>query len=70
MFFGEEDLRSEQLSDSEWMCEAHDQYAAVHGEGHEERAWILSPYDVWVANPHYKGPAVPHPESYDYEDED
>lgn len=66
----QEDLRSEQLTDGEWMAEAHQQYAGVYGEDRSEQAWILSPYDVWVANPHYQGPAVPHPESYDYEDWD
>lgn len=65
-----EDLRSEQLTDGEWMNEAHYQYAAVLGEDREEQAWILSPFDVWVKNPHYQGAPVPHPESYDYEDED
>lgn len=70
MFGQQEDLRSEQLSDGEWMAEAHDQYARVYGEDREEQAWILSPYGVWMKNPFYKGPAVPHPESYDYDDED
>lgn len=35
--------------------------------GGEERyikhAWILTDYDVWVRNPHYRGPAQPHPEN-------
>lgn len=66
----QEDLRSEQLTDGEWMNEAHYQYAAAYGEDRKEQAWILSPFDVWMRNPFYTGPAVPHPESYDYQDED
>lgn len=31
------------------------------------RAWILTDYDVWVANPHYRGPKQPHPDSYEAE---
>lgn len=30
--------------------------------------WLLSDYDVWVQNPHYRGPRQPHPESYTYEE--
>ena len=30
-------------------------------------AWLLHDWDVWVKNPHYIGPAVPHPED-DVED--
>lgn len=26
------------------------------------RAWLLHDWDVWVKNPHYTGPACPHPE--------
>jgi hypothetical protein len=62
---------SDSLSDSEWMVEAHHQYAGAYGEDRTEQAWILSPYDVWVANPHYRGEPQPHPESYNfYDDED
>jgi hypothetical protein len=25
-------------------------------------AWLLHDWDVWARNPHYTGPAVPHPE--------
>jgi|SRR5215831_13041456 len=27
-----------------------------------DQAWLLHDYDVWVKNPHYVGPPVPHPE--------
>lgn len=29
-----------------------------------ESAWLLTDYDVWVRNPHYRGPPQPHPEDY------
>jgi hypothetical protein len=32
-----------------------------------DRAWLLHDFDVWVANPHYTGPAQPHPECEDIE---
>lgn len=37
--------------------------------GDPERAWLLSDFDVWVKNPRYHGPEVPHPE-YEGEDDD
>lgn len=42
--------------------DAMGEYAAVVGAEEPNRAWILTDYDVWVRNPHYHGPAVPHPE--------
>lgn len=56
------------------MYEEHDEYATPgdamreyarnvgHEDRHVESAWILTDYDVWVENPHYRGPAQPHPE--------
>jgi hypothetical protein len=35
-----------------------------------DRAWLLHDCDVWLANPHYVGPPVRHPEDdgdYDYD---
>ena len=32
------------------------------GMDYPDRAWLLHDFDVWVANPHYVGPPVPHPE--------
>jgi hypothetical protein len=32
------------------------------GAKRPERAWILTDRDVWMRNPYYRGPAVPHPE--------
>ena len=33
------------------------------GADWSREAWILSPYDTWERNPHYRGFPVPHPES-------
>ncbi len=32
------------------------------GMDRPDRPWILTGYDVWMPNPHYQGPPVPHPE--------
>lgn len=32
------------------------------GGNYADRAWLLDDRDVWVRNPHYRGPAVRHPE--------
>lgn len=32
-----------------------------------DQAWMLHDLDVWVANPHYRGAPVPHPEADDYD---
>lgn len=37
-------------------------YAEAHGEMNPQRAWILTPVDVWIKNPYYTGSPVPHPE--------
>lgn len=45
------------------------QETALWGVHYPERAWLLSDYDVWVKNPSYHGPEVPHPEyDQDYPD--
>lgn len=49
----------------EWKATPADamrQYADVVGNDHPDREWILTDYDVWVQNPHYKGLPQPHPE--------
>jgi hypothetical protein len=38
------------------------EFAHNAGSDHSDRAWLLDPRDVWVANPFYQGPPVPHPE--------
>jgi hypothetical protein len=45
------------------MGEADRQFAESIGSQYPEHAWVLSDRDVWYANPFYKGPRVPHPES-------
>jgi len=39
------------------------EYARNAGAEHPEQAWITTPWDVCMPNPHYTGPAKPHPES-------
>jgi hypothetical protein len=36
--------------------------ADARGEERPEDEWVLTNYDVWMKNPHYKGPPGPHPE--------
>lgn len=47
-----------------------DQYAWIYGqeERNLDRQWILSPYDTWERNPHYRGPDQGHPEDTEYDD--
>lgn len=49
-------------SDARW------EYACNAGAADRERQWILTPWDTWERNPHYRGPEQRHPES-DPEDE-
>lgn len=46
------------------------EWAWIYGQ--EERnldyQWLLSSYDTWVLNPHYRGPDQGHPEDYEYND--
>jgi len=44
-------------------AEAVAEFARNIGGEYPDRAWLLHDWDVWVRNPHYKGPPVPHPES-------
>ena len=48
-------------------AEAVDEFARNIGGEFPDRAWLLHDWDVWVKNPAYAGPPVPHPESYDDE---
>ena len=45
----------------EWDCNE----AAELGSAHKDLAWIVTGSDTVHQNPHYQGPAVPHP--YDAE---
>jgi hypothetical protein len=38
------------------------------GADRPDIAWILTPHDVWMANPHYTGPAVMHPDDAEQEE--
>jgi hypothetical protein len=42
------------------------EYAFNAGMDNPEKAWILTPWDVWMPNPHYDGPEVQHPEEETY----
>lgn len=46
------------------------EFARNAGADDPARAWILTPQDVWMKNPHYSGAPVPHPEDYGYTDND
>jgi hypothetical protein len=46
--------------DTKW--DAMMQTARIDGQKRPEWAWLLTDQDVWVKNPCYVGPAVPHPE--------
>ena len=49
-------------------AEACREYAANYGMDNPDVAWVATPWDTWESNPHYHGPAVPHPEAWDGED--
>lgn len=42
--------------------EALREYAHNAGGDNPETPWLLTDWDVWVKNPYYTGPEVPHPE--------
>lgn len=48
------------------VSDAIREYGYNAGMENQEHAWLLTDYDVWVANPHYRGPPVRHPEDDDY----
>jgi hypothetical protein len=52
-------------TDAEWDRQG----AYEMGAARPDLAWIASDRDAWYPNPFYVGPPVPHPESYDGEDE-
>lgn len=70
-FYSEEDyyaaLDERVATDDEAVAE----FARNIGSEYPDRAWLLDDRDAWVRNPHYRGPAVPHPEADgDYDDEE
>lgn len=54
------------------MSEAVDEWARNVGSfpRYIDQAWLSHDYDVWVKNPHYTGPAQPHPEDGDFDEDD
>lgn len=51
--------------EQDWLAtpgEALVEFAWNAGTDKPEQAWLLHDRDVWVRNPHYSGPPVPHPE--------
>ena len=42
-------------------------WASGAGAGQPDQCWLLSPYDTILRNPHYSGPALPHPDDYEGE---
>jgi hypothetical protein len=49
--------------------EAMAEYARNMGDQCPEREYILTDYDVWVKNPHYRGKPGRHPEDDCYDEE-
>lgn len=61
----QEEIEFHYSSMQEWDREE----ARQLGQSDPDRAWVLTGNDVWLRNPYYHGPDVPHPEADDYEDE-
>jgi hypothetical protein len=59
-----DELANDSLSQGEHINAAIGGWASIVGAGRPDCAWLCSDYDTWVRNPHYVGPAVPHPEDY------
>ena len=63
MFWSEADYYEERDSRVASPAEAIAEFAWNAGAEDPDRAWLSHDWDVWVKNPHYAGPPVPHPES-------
>lgn len=48
----------------DYHTESMNQWAWVVGADRPDEAWLCHDWDVWLPNPHYRGPEVPHPEAY------
>lgn len=59
---GREEHERDCGSDTIGQIDKDDAY--LHGSKHSEKPWILSDRDVWVQNPYYVGPSVPHPDDF------
>ena len=53
-----------------FMPHAVREWAWVVGAEVPDRQWLLSDYDSWERNPHYRGPDQGHPEDCFYEGQD
>ena len=55
-----------------FMQEAVREWVWTVGQDRSDQQWVLSAYDTWERNPHYRGPDQGHPEDYyeDYEDDE
>lgn len=66
------DYEHERIHDLEWgtatPADACREYAYNYGMDNPNRPWILTDFDVWMPNPFYQGPPVPHPEDFFPED--
>jgi hypothetical protein len=66
-------LRRNQLEQTmSFMQEAVREWVWTVGQDRSDQQWVLSAYDTWERNPHYRGPDQGHPEDYyeDYEDDE
>lgn len=64
------DEREERESRLATPSEAVAEFGRNAGMDRPDQAWLLHDWDVWVKNPFYAGPPVPHPESdQDYHDD-
>ena len=52
------------------MQDAVRQWAWNVGQDYPDRQWLLTDYDTWECNPHYRGPEQVHPEMQDFEDDE
>lgn len=50
--------------------EALAEFARNAGADRPDKAWLLSDYDTWHANPSYRGPPVRHPEDDHFDPEE
>ena len=66
----EDALYQDSLTKAQHTSAALSQWATAYGEEDPQSAWILTPYDIWMKNPHYRGAPVPHPEDDSFHDQE
>ena len=47
-----------------YIQQAIREWAWVVGAERPDQQWLLTDYDSWEPNPHYRGPDQGHPEDY------